>query len=190
MLKEYRWGNGKVIETFVPASKEWVPRLLESYLAQQDQLTFSHRINDRWENAYLPIDLIPEARIPIRYARELGSEKFACSLCMIYMALEGSGNPYPPFWFNSAMPGESTGLHDHADFFALSGVVYLQCEKSSGNLFFHQDGVSDLEIMPEVGKLLLFEPKMKHGVRENLGDSARLSMAFNLLPFPLPTFNL
>jgi len=37
---------------------------------------------------------------------------------------------------------------------------------------------------------VLFEPWMRHGVRENLSDQNRLSMAFNLFPFPLPMKNL
>jgi ectoine hydroxylase-related dioxygenase (phytanoyl-CoA dioxygenase family) len=48
----------------------------------------------------------------------------------------------------------------------------------------------DLDIMPSVGKLVLFEPWMRHGVRENRSNTNRLSLAFNLFPFPLPADNL
>jgi len=76
-------------------------------------------------------------------------------------------------------------LHDHVHHAALAGVVYLSCEMKSGNLYFHMDGSSELEILPEVGKLVLFEPWMKHGVRTNQSNQQRLSLAFNLQPFPV-----
>ena len=186
-MKEYHWGGGKIIETFVPQDKEWIPSLITNFEDHRGKLTFSHKINHRWENAYLPIDLVPDARIPIRYARDLGTEKFSRKMCIIYDGLKGSGSTHPPFWFNLAQSNEATGLHDHALLSALSGVVYLQCEKNAGNLYFHQDGEADLEIEPECGKLVLFEPWMKHGVRPNRSNSIRFSMAFNLLPFPLPS---
>jgi len=190
MIKEYRWGRGKVIETFVPNEDGWICSLIKSFEENKEELTFSHKINQRWENSYLPIDLVPDARIPIRYGRDLASEKFSLRTCVVYEALSGSGIKYPPFWFNLAQPNEATGVHDHAKLSALSGVVYLVCEKNSGNLFFPKDGEPDLEITPKTGKLVLFEPWMKHGVRPNLSDSARLSLAFNLLPFPIPSLNL
>ena len=42
----------------------------------------------------------------------------------------------------------------------------------------------------EVSSVILFEPWMRHGVRENRSNNTRLSMAFNLFPFPLPMKNL
>jgi hypothetical protein len=36
----------------------------------------------------------------------------------------------------------------------------------------------------------LLEPWMRHGVRGNRSSEERLSLAFNLFPFPLPIKNL
>jgi ectoine hydroxylase-related dioxygenase (phytanoyl-CoA dioxygenase family) len=52
------------------------------------------------------------------------------------------------------------------------------------------DGEDDLEICPEVGKIVLFDPSIRHGVRENRSGSERISLAFNLFPFPLPVVDL
>ena len=185
MFKEYPWGKGKIIETIVPDWEDWVPKLLKSFSDNQQDCTFSHKIKGRWENSYLPVELVPEIRFPIRFARDLGVEIFCPSICMIYDAFDKSDPTSLPFWFNSAMPGKSTGLHDHVHHAALAGVVYLSCEMKSGNLYFHMDGSSELEILPEVGKLVLFEPWMKHGVRTNQSNQQRLSLAFNLRPFPV-----
>jgi hypothetical protein len=190
MFKEYRWGKSKIIETKVPNPEDWMPELLQNFDQNQDKCVYSHKINGRWENSYLPIDLVPQARIPIRYARDIGVEKFTRSLCMIYNSLDQNESSTLPFWFNSSMPGESTGLHDHAHLAALSGVLYLSCQSKSGNLYFHLDGLPELEIMPEIGKLVLFEPWMRHGVRANRSSQPRVSLAFNLQPFPLPSVGL
>jgi hypothetical protein len=109
---------------------------------------------------------------------------------MIYKSSDENEGATLPFWFNSSLPGESTGLHDHAHLAALSGVVYLSCQSNSGNLYFHLDGLPELEIMPEIGKLVLFEPWMRHGVRINRSSQPRVSLAFNLQPFPLPSVGL
>jgi ectoine hydroxylase-related dioxygenase (phytanoyl-CoA dioxygenase family) len=49
------------------------------------------------------------------------------------------------------------------------------------------DGADDLEISPEVGKVVIFDPVLRHGVHENRSGSERISFAFNLFPFPFPT---
>ena len=66
-------------------------------------------------------------------------------------------------------------------------MTYLACEEASGNLYFRIDGEDDLEVSPEVGKIVIFDPSLRHGVHENRSDSERISFAFNLFPFPLPT---
>ena len=83
-------------------------------------------------------------------------------------------------------PGRFNRITRSCTPFGSFGVVYLSCEANAGNLYFHKEGEVDLEIMPRLGKLVLLEPWMRHGVRENRSDQIRLSMAFNLFPFPLP----
>ena len=190
MEKIFSWGGGKILEVQVTRSSEWVPDLINQFSQNLKKANLSHQIGGRWENLYLDVEFVPASRIPIRFARDIGREILGTSSVILFEPLPNSSNPYPPFWFNQARPGESTGLHDHAKYSVLSGVVYLSCEPGSGNLYFRKEGEMDLDIMPEVGKLVLFEPWMLHGVRENRSEQNRLSMAFNLFPFPLPVENL
>ncbi|MEL0098203.1 MAG: putative 2OG-Fe(II) oxygenase [Opitutae bacterium] len=190
MQKIFSWGAGKILEVEIPRWREWVPELINEFLEHQGAAEKSHKIKGRWENIYLAINHVPTARIPIRFARDIAQEILNISSIILFEPLPDSSTPYPPFWFNHAKTGESTGLHDHAHQSKISGVVYLSCSSNAGNLYFHKDGEVDLEIMPSVGKLVLFEPWMRHGVRENLSLENRLSLAFNLFPFPLPVTNL
>ncbi len=190
MHKLFSWGGGKILELEVPDWRDWVPDLVFQFHQNVASAQKSHKISGRWENLYLSIEDVPAARVPIRFARDLGKRELGLSSVILFEPLAGSSDNRAPFWFNQAEPGESTGLHDHAHLSILSGVVYLLCEPNSGNLFFRKEGEVDLEIMPSVGKLVLFEPWMAHGVRKNLSKKSRLSMAFNLFPFPLPLKNL
>jgi hypothetical protein len=121
----------------------------------------------------------------MRFARDLGKEKLGLSSVILFEALSHSLNPYPPFWFNIAKPNEKTGLHDHAHLSKLSAVTYLQAEPDSGNLYFREEGSADLSIKPEIGKIIIFPPHLRHGVKQNCSSSDRISFAFNLFPFPL-----
>jgi ectoine hydroxylase-related dioxygenase (phytanoyl-CoA dioxygenase family) len=56
-----------------------------------------------------------------------------------------------------------------------------------GDLFFTKGGQDDLAITPEVGKMVLFPSFLKHGVQTNKSNQNRISLAFNLFPFPLPS---
>ena len=190
MQKIFSWGGGKIIEIELPGFEDWLPELIEQFEKTRSTAKKSHKIGGRWENLYIDIDEVPAARNPIRMGRDFGLEILEVSSVILFEPLPGSDNAFPPFWFNLAEPGESTGLHDHALLSQLCGVVYLAAENESGNLYFHKEGEVDLEIMPKVGKLVLFEPWMRHGVRENRSNNTRLSMAFNLFPFPLPMKNL
>ena len=190
MIEILSLGGKKIIEAWVPDRDVWVPRLLDEFDANRKNVERSHKIGGRWENSYLPVDLVPSVREPMRFVRDLSKEKWGVTSLILFEPLSRSHNPHPPFWFNLTRPGERTGLHDHVDLSFLSAVTYLACEESSGNLYFRIDGEDDLEISPEVGKVVLFDPSTRHGVLENRSDSERISLAFNLFPFPLPAVNL
>ena len=64
---------------------------------------------------------------------------------------------------------------------------YRMCKKLIGDLFFTRGGQDDLAITPEVGKMVLFPSFLKHGVQINKSNQNRISLAFNLFPFPLPS---
>jgi hypothetical protein len=122
----------------------------------------------------------------MRFARDIGKQKLDVSSVILFEALANSLNPHPPFWFNIAKPTEQTGLHDHAHLSKLSAVTYLQTEPDSGNLYFREEGESDLSINPEIGKIIIFPPFLRHGVKQNCSTKDRISLAFNLFSFPFP----
>ena len=179
------WGGYRIAEVFHRDSAEWTDELLKEFLESQSKIKKSHRIGGRWENQYLEIDDIPSARKPMRQARDIGKEKLGISSIILFEAPQGSSNPYPPLWFNVAGKGEITGLHDHAHLSTLSGVLYLQAEDGSGDLYFRKEGIKDLNLRPEVGKMVIFPPFLRHGVHSNDSSRDRISFAFNLFPFPL-----
>jgi hypothetical protein len=187
MIETLSFGGKKIVEGRVPNRETWVPRLLDEFDANRKSIEHSHKIGGRWENSYLPVELVPSIREPMRFVREIGKEELGISSVVLFEPLSRTHNPYPPFWFNLAQPGERTGLHDHVNQSRLSAVTYLACEKNSGNLYFRMDGADDLEISPEVGKVVIFDPVLRHGVHENRSGSERISFAFNLFPFPFPT---
>ena len=190
MIETLSFGGQKIVEAWVPNRDAWVPRLLDEFNANRKSIERSHKIGGRWENSYLPVELVPSIREPMRFARDLGRDELKITSVILFEQLPFSSNTYPPFWFNLAQPGERTGLHDHVSPSVLSAVVYLVCGEDSGNLYFRKDGEDDLEIFPEVGKLVLFDSSTRHGVLENRSCSERISLAFNLFPFPLPAVDL
>ena len=179
------WEGSVIVETLVEEPQKWSSELLEQFVQNRYKSVKSHKIRGRWENQYLEIDTVPSARKVMRQAREIGKNKLGITSIVLYESPCGSQNPYPPFWFNVAAVGEITGLHDHAHLSSLSGVVYLQAGEGCGELYFRKEGVDDLNIRPEVGKLVLFPPFLKHGVHSNKSTKERISFAFNLFPFPL-----
>ena len=179
------WGGSKIVEVYLNDSGKWISSLLKEFLETQSQAIKSHRIGGRWENQYLEIDQIPSARVAMKKAREVGKEKLGISSIILFGSPPGSLTPNPPFWFNVAGVGEITGLHDHAHLSILSGVLYLQAEEGSGDLYFRKEGINDLNLRPEVGKMVIFPPFLKHGVHSNDSRKDRISFAFNLFPFPL-----
>jgi len=186
-IREYRSGSVKIMTCFVPSYRDWVDSLLSELNNGRDQYSFSHHIGDRWENTYLDITHVPTVRLPMRLARDLVKENWRIPTVVLYEAMPNFINSNPPFWFNIAKIGERTGVHDHAKLASVSGVVYLQCSPNSGNLFFQSEEKTECSIVPEKGKMVLFPSHLRHGVSANESSDQRISLAFNLYPFPLPS---
>ena len=89
------------------------------------------------------------------------------------------------FWFNSALPGESTGVHNHNGKAIISGVYYLQVPEKSGNIIFIHENKEKLEVPAKPGKLIFFPSELDHYVKENKGSGKRISLSFNCYLFPL-----
>ena len=189
-FEEVRVGTERVITAKVPDSEKWVPALLNEIDNNQTKFETSHKINNRWENSYLDIDLVPTVRIPMRFARDFGVKILAIRSVILFESVNPVVNPFPPFWFNIAGSEQFTGLHDHSSEAALSAVSYLQADLNSGNLYFAVDNEEDVEIVPRVGEIVLFPPHLRHGVRPNQSKTDRISLAFNLQSFPLINMNL
>ena len=189
-FEEVRVGTERVLTAKVPDSEKWVPALLNEIDNNQSKFETSHKINNRWENSYLDIDLVPTVRIPMRFARDLGVKILGIRSVILFESLNPVVNPFPPFWFNIAGSEQFTGLHDHSSEAALSAVSYLQTDLNSGNLYFAVDNEEDVEIVPRVGEIVLFPPHLRHGVRPNQSTTDRISLAFNLQSFPLINMNL
>ena len=184
-MRFIEWAGVRLFESFVEMPRGWATNLLEEFFKHQGSVDKSHKIAGRWENQYLTIDHAPSARIPMRFARNMGKDGLDISSMILFEAPSGSPNPHPPFWFNVAGKGEKTGLHDHAHGSILSAVTYLQAEENCGHLYFRKEGFEDLTIKPEVGKIIIFPPSLLHGVHANHSSTERISFAFNLFPFPL-----
>ena len=187
MIETLSFGGKKIVEAWVPNRETWVPRLLDELDVNRKSVERSHKIGGRWENAYLPVVSVPSVKIPMRLARDLVMEKWKIKTAVLFNPIAGLSLSHPPFWFNIAEQGEKTGVHDHAKLASVSGVVYIKSVPLAGDLFFRKEGRSDLCIKPEDGKMVLFPSYLKHGVHVNQSKQRRISLSFNLFPFPFPS---
>ena len=132
-------------------STNW-SEILGSLKVNQGKTTFSHKINGRWENQYLDIQFVPQARDIFKMASELSKELTSESALVPHKEL---GYPLNEFWFNVTVPGESTGWHDHKKNAVISGVYYLHIPENSGDLVLRkkemENGSSGL-LNPKQGK--------------------------------------
>lgn len=76
-------------------------------------------------------------------------------------------------WGNKILPGSHVMTHDHGNV-EISGILYLQ---NGGEETFFTD--MRLKIKPEVGKFLLFDSNLYHGVGSNLSNKTRYTISFN-----------
>lgn len=151
----------------------------------EENLTFSHKINGRWENQYLSIDHVPQLKKIFHFACKVGKKIIGKPLVVPYKEM---GLPMDEFWFNIARPGESTGWHDHKDRSVLSGVYYLKVPDNAGDILFRKrdkDKIVEWNIRSETGKLILFHSNIEHSVTINKSNHDRISIAFNLFSLPL-----
>ncbi len=159
--------------------------ILKKINQNKDNIEFSHRINGRWENQYLSSHFIPEVTTILRLACKAGRAIVGKSLIIPH---KGLGCSNDEFWFNIAMPGDSTGWHDHKSDAILSGVYYLSVPKNSGNINFRKklnNLWDESYLRSEAGKMILFDSKIQHSVSKNQSKDRRISLAFNMYAFPL-----
>ena len=181
--EDFSFAGHRLVRFFLSAHEELIALLLSEIEAVSSEFTYSHKINGRWENAYLPIEKVPSVRKVVHFSRNVAIEKFGTSLLATYDTQKGVRSM--PFWFNIAKPGESTGVHDHSSQARVSGVFYLKTSENSGNIFFRVPDHPDFELECSEGSVILFPSCLSHGVQVNRSQKDRISLAFNLLKFPL-----
>ncbi len=182
-VESFFFAGESVLRFRLPSFEALNLSLLADLQKGRPDFTYSHRINDRWENTYLPIEKTPVVREVILCARDMAVELFEKRLLALFKPVENSHNP--PFWFNLAEPGEITGVHDHVKEAAVSGVYYIAVPSRSGNLFFRVEDEEDFVLEPIEGTVVLFPSDLRHGVTDNLSNCVRISLAFNLFTLPV-----
>ena len=146
---------------------------------------YSHKINGRWENQYIDLDLISEIKPIFSMACKVGKIIIKKSLVMPHKQL---GFPYNEFWFNISNQGDDTGWHDHKENAKISGVYYISIPKKSGNIIFRKkigDNFKRWYVKPKNGMMILFPSKLEHCVEINKSSDPRISLAFNLYTLPV-----
>ncbi|OUX33327.1 MAG: hypothetical protein CBE24_02450, partial [bacterium TMED264] len=96
---------------------------------------YSHKINGRWENQYIDLDLIPEIKPIFSMACKIGKSIINNPLVIPHKQL---GFSYNEFWFNISNLGDNTGWHDHKENAKISGVYYINIPRKSGNIIFRK----------------------------------------------------
>ena len=177
--------NNEVKEYFLDFGELSNDDIIDLVDQKQENLTFSHKINGRWENQYLSIDHVPQLKKIFHFACKVGKKIIGKPLIVPYKEM---GLPIDEFWFNIARPGESTGWHDHKDRSVLSGVYYLKVPDNAGDILFRKRDKNETvewKIRSETGKLILFHSNIEHAVTINKSNHDRISVAFNLFSLPL-----
>ena len=177
--------SNEVKEYFLDIGELSNDGIIDQVDQNKENLTFSHKINGRWENQYLSIDHVPQLKKIFHFACKVGKKIIGKPLVVPYKEM---GLPMDEFWFNIARPGESTGWHDHKDRSVLSGVYYLKVPDNAGDILFRKrdkDKIVEWNIRSETGKLILFHSNIEHSVTINKSNHDRISIAFNLFSLPL-----
>ena len=76
-------------------------------------------------------------------------------------------------WGNKILPNTHVMTHNHGNV-EISGILYL--ENGGQETFFTDLGI---KVKPEIGKFLLFDSDLYHGVGTNISKKTRYTMSFN-----------
>ena len=187
-MKKDMFLEHSIFSTTISDKKIDIDVILDEFHNNTKHHTHTHFINNRWENIYLDPLNIPSILPLLSKIHSIAIETFHAILAphqTLVIPHELLGYEKNEFWFNSALPGESTGVHNHNGKAIISGVYYLQVPEKSGNVIFIHENKEKLEIPAKSGKLLFFPPKLDHFVQENMGSEIRISLSFNCYLFPL-----
>ena len=187
-MKKDNFLEHSIFSTTISDKKIDIDVILDEFHNNTDNHTHTHFINNRWENIYINPQKIPSvlpllSKIISEAIKEYRSRLKPHQTLVIPHELLGYEKN--EFWFNSALPGESTAVHNHNGKAIISGVYYLQVPEKSGNIIFIHENKEELEIPAKPGKLIFFPAGLDHYVQENEGTEKRISMSFNCYLFPL-----
>ena len=177
-----------IFSTTISDEKIDIDSILHEFQKNAKHHTHTHFINNRWENIYINPQHIPSVLPLLSEIHSIAIEAFHTKLAphqTLVIPHELLGYEKNEFWFNSALPGESTGAHNHNGKAIISGVYYLQVPNKSGNVIFIHENKDKLEITAKAEKLIFFPPELDHFVQENMGSETRISLSFNCYLFPL-----
>lgn len=187
-MKKDNFLEHNIFSTIISDKKIDIDIILNEFHNNTKNYTYTHYTNNRWENIYLDPQKIPSVLPLLSIILSEAIEQYQPQI-KPYQTLviphELLGYEKNEFWFNSAMPGESTAVHNHNGKALLSGVYYLQMPEKSGNVVFINEHKEKLEVPTKRGQLLFFPPELDHYVQENKGSDNRISMSFNCYLFPL-----
>ena len=165
-----------------------IDQILIEFQKNSEKYSYTHYINDRWENIYLSPQDIPSILPFLSFALSKALELFRGILRphqTLIIPHELLGYDKNEFWFNAAFKGDSTSMHNHIDNAFVSGVFYLKASENSANLFFKSGKNNELEVETETGKIIFFPSELDHYVPVNESNKTRISIAFNCYKFPL-----
>ena len=177
-----------IFSTTISNDKIDIDAILHDFHNNTNNYTHTHFINNRWENIYINPQKIPSILPLLSEIHSIAIEIFHTKLSphqTLVIPHELLGYEKNEFWFNSALPGESTGAHNHNGKAIISGVYYLQVPEKSGNVIFIHENKEKLDITAKPGKLIFFPAELDHYVQENEGTKKRISLSFNCYLFPL-----
>ena len=155
--------------------------ILGELRGSEDIHTYSHKINDRFENTYVPISEVPITRRFINQATKIANDIYGKNMRVLHTH---RGKPIDGFWFNVMKSGDITGLHKHNKNAYLSSAYYLTVPEDSGNIVFREGG-KEFEIKSMSGELLIFPSQLSHKVLRSNSSQERISMAMNFYTLPL-----
>ena len=177
-----------IFSTTISNTKIDIDGILHEFHNNTNNYIYTHFINNRWENIYINPQNIPSVLPLLSEIHSIAIEAFHTKLephQTLIIPHELLGYEKNEFWFNSALPGESTVVHNHNGKAIISGVYYLQVPKNCGNIVFLEGNKKKLELSAKSGKLLFFPPELDHFVQKNNGNEKRISLSFNCYLFPL-----
>ena len=152
-----------IFSTTISDKKIDIDVILDEFQKNTKHHTYTHFINNRWENIYINPQNIPSILPLLSEIHSIAIETFHTKLAphqTLVIPHELLGYEKNEFWFNSALPGESTGSHNHNGKAIISGVYYLQVPEKSGNVIFIHENKEELEIAAKPGKLIFFPSEL------------------------------